>query len=545
MHIIIPMSGTGNRFIIGGYNTPKPLIKIDGKAMIEHVVNLFPKETKFTFICNSQHLQNTDMKEILTQVTKDPQIVEIDAHKLGPVYAVSKVFEMIDDNEEVIVNYCDFGTYWDYQDFLNHTRHRNADGAVVSYKGFHPHMLGSTNYAFMRDQHQWMLEIKEKESFTNDRMQEYASNGTYYFKNGSLVKKYFQKLIDLNLNLNGEFYVSLVYNLLIQDKLNVSIYEIQHMLQWGTPEDVKDYNHWSKYFKDAVSNPNNSHKIRGTCIVPLAGLGQRFIDYGYKTPKPLLDINSKPMIIQATNSLPKTDSNVFVCLKDHTSSYPIEKILTDTYPKSKIYQLDKPSQGQAISCFEGLTHINFDEPLIVGATDNAIVYDYKQLDHLINDTSVDAIIWTFKNHPTVNKNPQMYGWVETTDDLATNISVKKAISDQPSSDHAITGIFYFKKAQYYKDGLELLLHKNNKVNNEYYIDSLMNELIHLGLNVKVFEVQHYVCWGTPEDYETYKYWQSYFHKCLDHAYTLELDANVDQKVAPIMAQQFFDFHQTY
>ena len=93
-------------------------------------------------------------------------------------------------------------------------------------------MLGSTNYAFMKHDKQWML-IKEKEPFTNNRMKEYASNGTY-FKKGSFVKKYFKKLIERDINVNGEYYVSLVYNMLRKDGLKVSIYEIQHMLQWGT-----------------------------------------------------------------------------------------------------------------------------------------------------------------------------------------------------------------------------------------------------------------------------------------------------------------------
>lgn len=71
---------------------------------------------------------------------------------------------------------------------MSHTRSRNADGAISAYKGFHPHMLGSTNYAFIREDNQWMLEIKEKEPFTDNRMQEYASDGTYYFRKGDFVK---------------------------------------------------------------------------------------------------------------------------------------------------------------------------------------------------------------------------------------------------------------------------------------------------------------------------------------------------------------------
>ena len=156
MHIVIPMSGMGNRFIKAGYIDPKPLIIIDGKPIIEHVCDLFPGEDKFTFICNSKHLKETNMREVLKKIKPNANIIEIPNHKKGPVYAVSFIYDLIEDDEEIIVNYCDFGTYWSYKNFLTHTRNRKADGAIPSYSGFHPHMLGNTNYAFMRNDKHWM-----------------------------------------------------------------------------------------------------------------------------------------------------------------------------------------------------------------------------------------------------------------------------------------------------------------------------------------------------------------------------------------------------
>jgi hypothetical protein len=42
--------------------------------------------------------------------------------------------------------------------------------------------------------------------------------------------------------------------------------------------------------------------------------------------------------------------------------------------------------------------------------------------------------------------------------------------------------------------------------------------------VKVFEVDNYVCWGTPDDYEAYLNWQKLFHNKSDHPYRIELDS---------------------
>ena len=111
-------------------------------------------------------------------------------------------------------------------------------------------MLGSDNYAFVKMEDDRAVAIQEKKPFTNNKMAELASNGTYYFKTGRIVKDKFKELIDLNHSLNNEFYVSLVYNLLIKDGLLVTTFLIENMLQWGTPYDLENYKGWSEYFSN-------------------------------------------------------------------------------------------------------------------------------------------------------------------------------------------------------------------------------------------------------------------------------------------------------
>ncbi len=541
------MSGIGKRFIEAGYKEPKPLVVVDGKPIIEHVCDLFPGENKFTFICNSKHLAETNMKAILQSIKPSAIILEIPNHKKGPVYAVSLAEELIEDDEEVIVNYCDFGTYWDYKNFLKHTRDRNADGAIPSYKGFHPHMLGSTNYAFMRDENQWMLEIKEKEPFTDNRMNEYASNGTYYFKKGLYVKKYFKELMDREININGEYYVSLIYNLLVKDRLKVSIYSIQHMLQWGTPQDLNEYNTWSKYFKNALKEKPKSHlKDSSIALIPLAGRGSRFANEGYKVPKPLIEVSGKPMIIQAANSLPNIYEHIFVSLKEHLENYPLEITLKNEYRNSKIISVDNITEGQAITCSLGLKDVDNNSSLLIAATDNGMIFNHEKYQKYIEDKSIDAIIFTFRNHTSSYNKPQMYGWVKINyEDKATGVSVKVPISDNPYVDHAIVGTFWFKKVEYFKKALRKLIDKNMRVNGEYYVDSLMGELIELNFNVKVFEVDDYICWGTPDDYNTFVYWQSFFHKVSWHPYTLEKDITVNKEKIKKLDKQYRTFKQEH
>ena len=193
MQIIIPMSGFGERFRNAGYDIPKPLILIEGKPIIAHVVDMFPGETDFIFICNQDHLDEDKfrMQPILKEICPTGRVVGIAPHKLGPVHAVQQVYEAINDHSACIVNYCDFTCYWDFEQFKKMVAETRCDGAIPAYRGFHPHSLGSTNYAYMREQDNRVLDIKEKEPFTENRNNEFASNGTYYFKKGEFVKKYF------------------------------------------------------------------------------------------------------------------------------------------------------------------------------------------------------------------------------------------------------------------------------------------------------------------------------------------------------------------
>jgi molybdopterin-guanine dinucleotide biosynthesis protein A len=148
VQLIIPMSGVGKRFIDAGYVDTKSLIVVDGKSIIQHVVELFDSPDDVIFICNEIHLQDTNMEDILKLISPNCKILSVpNENRKGPVDAVNQVIEYINNDREIIVSYCDYGTSWDYAKFLKETREANSDGAIACYTGFHPHIRGSDNYA--------------------------------------------------------------------------------------------------------------------------------------------------------------------------------------------------------------------------------------------------------------------------------------------------------------------------------------------------------------------------------------------------------------
>lgn len=515
MHIVIPLSGIGKRFIEAKYTDPKPLIIIENKPIIEHVINLFPTETKFTFICNDLHLKETNIKEILLNIKPNANIFEVSVNKRnGPVDAVLQAKTLINDNEQVIVSYCDYGTKWNYDKFKEQVINKNVDGAIACYKGFHPHMLGTDNYAFVKEQNMYMLEIQEKKPFTDNKMNEYASNGTYYFKSGAILKKYFQELVNLNISINNEFYVSMVYNLMVRDNLKVLIFEIEKMLQWGTPKDLEEYLMWSNYFLQRKKdfNKNFIDKHNTTLILPMAGAGSRFFNVGYSTPKPLLDVEGLPMVIQAVNCLPETTDKIFICQEEHLKNYDIKNNILKHYPNSKILSIDHVTEGQACTCELAFKNynINFEHPILISACDNGVYYDINKYNELVEDPNVDVVIWSFSNHSSSKLNPQMYAWLDVDENnYIKRTSIKKPFIDCENK-CAIIGTMLFKKSKYFLEGLELIYKDKIKINGEYYVDNLIEPLLKKGYKIKIFNVDYYLCWGTPNDYKTYNYWLEYF-----------------------------------
>ena len=252
MKIIIPMTGFGSRFVAAGYKDLKPFIKVQGKPIIQWIIEgMYPNERDILFICRQEHLDTiTDMRKKLLEIAPTATICAIDNWtKKGPVYDVLRASEYIEDEKQCIINYCDFYMSWDYDKFVEEVTKRSCEGCIPCYTGFHPHLLIEKNYyaSCLTDENDNLIEIREKYSFEKDKTKAKHSPGVYYFKTGKLLKKYCQKLVDSEQTLNGEFYASLPYNFMVKDGLKVWVpTNVEKFCQWGTPEDLKEYVFWTE-----------------------------------------------------------------------------------------------------------------------------------------------------------------------------------------------------------------------------------------------------------------------------------------------------------
>lgn len=526
MKIIIPMAGKGKRYNEVYFHAPKPLIEIDGKPMIEHVVNLFSPTDEFIFICNEEDLQKTNLRAILKNSVINCTIISVNFETIkgGPIYSCAKAFDIINDNEEVIINYCDFTLKWSYQDFLQKVRSNNCVGAIPSFRGFHPASLGDTYYAYMQvDNNNYLTDLREKEPFQEERMNDYASTGTYYFKKGKLFKEYAQKVMESNMNVKGEAYITLPYILMIQDGMKILNYEVVTFICLGTPRDYEIYKFWSEFFFQSSGQVVgfNNVNIKITNIFPLAGDERSFTSLALSEPNYLIPLMNKPLITSTVNSYPRGIKNIFICLEEHKNTYKLDSWLKQIFnhsgfSNSEIIYLPNKTSGNAETIIQIEKNVEANTPVCVSGNNYILRYDERKLAHLFEDQSIDVVVFTFTHHEYILRNSN-YAYVRLENGNANFVSEKETISPTPYRDHAVVGTIIYRKSSDLFRSIRLLL--NESTNKKTYFTTALNKLISEGKKVTIFEVDKFISLNSPLDYQEFIYWQDYFDSLSYHPYS--------------------------
>ncbi len=80
-------------------------------------------------------------------------------------------------------------------------------------------------------------------------------------------------------------------------------------------------------------------------IIPMAGLGSRFSEVGYKLPKPLIPVSGSPMILQAIRRIPKADTWIFIVRQEYIDMYAIDRIITNEIQGAVIVAVQEITEG--------------------------------------------------------------------------------------------------------------------------------------------------------------------------------------------------------
>ena len=507
-HVVIPMSGQGSRFRAAGYQGPKPLIPVCGTPMIQRLIETMPERWTYHFVLADNQREGA-LPKLLQKLRPECSLYFIGPHKEGPSFAILPFLSSIPSEDPVLVSYCDYGMTWDATRFEDFVFSSKCDSCLVSYRGFHAHYLNTQNYAFSRLEGERVVEVREKGNFTNNRENEFASCGAYYFRTRKILEESIHYQMDQKMEVSGEYYTSLTVQALIEmnSKSHVRVFEIPGFFQWGTPQDLQVYEYWERTFKSASQLVGRQPYLNEMpqILMPMAGFGSRFRPFT-NIPKPLIEFNGKSMYLHALNSLPTSQKNVLVTRSE------VSKRLFDS-ADTVVISLDHVPDGQALTAELGIKELSPDLAVTVTACDHGVVMNSEKWAAL-QMQKCDAVIFTVKGFPGVSRSPNSYSYVKASDNQIfprfDMVSVKKPLTQKPNNEFLLVGTFWFKNKEILRIGIEAVKGKNIRTNNEIYLDSVFNELKVLNFDIRIFELDGYMNWGDPESLKEALYWQEIF-----------------------------------
>ena len=234
--------------------------------------------------------------------------------------------------------------------------------------------------------------------------------------------------------------------------------------------------------------------MKPNILVPMAGLGSRFIKEGFKVPKQIINIKDKHLIDISLDCLNYKDCNLIFVLRDeHVYNHHMDELLMKKFGDDiSIVVLDQLKDGSVCSCLFAESLIDNDSPLVIHTLDIEFrpVFD----PHVMEILDADGLILTFKSNSTNYSYAQL-----DKDGNVIKTAEKKAISP-----NACVGIYGFKKGSDFCKYAREMIERDLRTKNEFYISPLYNVLIEDGKKIVTEDVDKMHIFGTPDEYHFYK-----------------------------------------
>ena len=241
LHIIMPMAGEGSRFAKAGWTTPKPLIELNGIPLFQRAIGsvaIEGVEMKYSFIVRQEHIDKQHIDKLITDILPEANVFSVLKTTRGAVETCLVAESAIDDDDAVVVMDCDLEFRSKrYNELVARALSLPAGeadgGALVSFESDNPRY----SYAEIDDDGR-VLRTAEK-----DPISSHALCGSYFFGSGKDFKRIAHQLLDDGTHGKAEFYVSLLYNYLLDEGKVVRLAPMEEYYSYGTPEELQAYAH--------------------------------------------------------------------------------------------------------------------------------------------------------------------------------------------------------------------------------------------------------------------------------------------------------------
>ena len=213
-------------------------------------------------------------------------------------------------------------------------------------------------------------------------------------------------------------------------------------------------------------------------VVPMAGRGSRFANAGYELPKPLIYVHERHMIEYVVKNIsPKQEHRfIFICLQEHLDKYDLEDTLNRIAPNCAIVPVKEVTEGAACTVLLAENYIANEDAMMIANSDlyvdidnNDYLDSMKEHDGLIMTMTADDPKWSFIKYDENN--------------FVKLLREKEVISNE-----ATVGIYNYKHGSDFVRYAKQMIDKDIRVNNEYYVAPVYNEMIEDGKKIVYYNV---------------------------------------------------------
>ena len=229
-------------------------------------------------------------------------------------------------------------------------------------------------------------------------------------------------------------------------------------------------------------------------VIPMAGIGSRFVKAGFSKPKPFIDVLGKSMIERVLENLYFPEARfILIGRNEHLQKERdlVQKITSEL--NAEFISIDRITEGSACTVLFARDIINNDAPLLIANSDQLIDLSMQNFINDCKSRDLDGSILTFKD---LSKNPKWSFAKLNNSGIVTEVREK-----EPISEFATVGIYYFSMGCDFVNGAIDMIINNDRVNNEFYTCPVYNYLIRDKKEIGVFNINQEAMngIGTPED----------------------------------------------
>lgn len=232
-------------------------------------------------------------------------------------------------------------------------------------------------------------------------------------------------------------------------------------------------------------------------VIPMAGRGSRFVKAGYQLPKPLIQIHGRPMIEYVVENIrPKQECRfIFICLEEHLKQYDLKKRLEEIAPGCQVVPVSHVTEGAACTVLLAEQYIDNDESMMIANSDQYVDIDINE--YLAAMAGYDGLIMT------MTADDPKWSFIKYDENrLVTLLREKEVISDE-----ATVGIYNYSHGSDFVRYAKQMIEKNIRVNGEFYVAPVYNEMIEAGQKITYYNVgsedNGMYGLGIPEDLEKF------------------------------------------